>query len=209
MRTWMIAFTAALAGVASIGCTSRSAVAAKPRLSATPIARKIVTAARGQLDDGTGYDPKYVKLSYPMGDPPKDIGVCTDVVVRALRPAGYDLQRLVHEDMVVAWKQYPRYPGITHPDPNIDHRRVPNLRVFFARHGATLTTKLKRPQDWRPGDIVTWKILGRLDHVGILSDLANDQGFPLVIHNAGDGPQEEDVLGLSTWTLNGHYRFPN
>ena len=195
------------------GCGSNHSVTASSspvtkKLTATPFALKVIAAARDQLDDGTGYDGKYVKIGYPNGDPPKEIGVCTDVVVRAFRPAGYDLQKLIHDDMGVAWSSYPRYMGLPTRDTNIDHRRVPNQRVYFGRHAKSLPITLGDPKDWKPGDIVTWKIFGRLDHVGLLSDTPNEYGFPLVIHNAGAGPREEDILSLTTWKINGHFRFP-
>jgi len=156
---------------------------------------------------GTKYDPSYIKIAYPGGDPPRSQGVCTDVVVRAYRNAGFDLQKLIHEDMQVAWDRYPRYSGRKTPDSNIDHRRVPNQKVFFKRHGQTLTVKCSSPKDWQPGDIVEWKlpVSGR-DHTGLLSDKLDGDGYPLVVHNIGDGPQEEDVL--RTWQIVGHFRYP-
>ena len=176
-----------------------------PKLAATKFQSKVVEAARKQIGIGTGYDGSYLEHEYPNGEPPTNIGVCTDVVVRALRPAGFDLQRLVHEDMLKSWREYPRYKGIKKPDANIDHRRVPNLRVYFKRHAKSLTKKLSNPKDWQPGDVVTWKI-GQLDHVGILSDTPDPYGFPLVIHNAGAGPEENDALAVTDWTIDGHFR---
>ena len=168
---------------------------------------RIVEGARGQLARGTTYDNRYVKIAYPLGDVPRKIGVCTDVVVRAYRHAGYDLQVLIHKDMVAAWKSYPRYAGNSKPDTNIDHRRVPNQRVFFRRHGKNLTTLVSAQTQsaWQPGDIVTWKLDNGLDHTGVLSDKRDSRGWPYVIHNLGT-PLEEDVL--TSWKITGNYRYP-
>lgn len=169
---------------------------------------KIVEGARKQLDWGTVYDNRYVRLSYPGGDLPRDRGVCTDVVVRALRHAGHDLQKLIHEDMKAAWSAYPRYSGLSKPDRNIDHRRVPNQRVFFTRKGRSLTTRTTRAEvaQWKPGDFVTWKLDSGLDHIGVLSDRRGDSGWPMVIHNLST-TLEEDVL--TRWRITGHYRYPS
>lgn len=174
-------------------------------LAGTP--DRIVEGARRQLDWGTVYDNRYVKLSYPGGDLPKDRGVCTDVVVRALRHAGYDLQKLIHEDMKRDWKAYPRYSGLSKPDRNIDHRRVPNQRVFFTRHGVKLTTSTTslHRRHWKPGDFVTWKLDSGLDHIGVLSDRVGPSGWPMVVHNLST-TLEEDVL--RSWQITGHYRYP-
>lgn len=181
------------------------AAAREATIPTSGVAAKIVGAAKAQLSWGTQYDNRYVKLPYPNGDLPKDRGVCTDVVIRALRPAGYDLQRLIHEDMKKAWAAYPRYSGNSNPDPNIDHRRVPNQRVFWRRHGQVLTTSVTDPFKWKPGDIITWKLDNGLDHTGVLSDKPGEKGFPYVIHNLGT-TLEEDVL--SAWKITGHYRYP-
>lgn len=174
-------------------------------VGATPA--RIVEGARKQLDWGTVYDNRYVKLTYPGGDLPKDRGVCTDVVIRALRHAGYDLQRLIHEDMKVDWSAYPRYSGLSKPDKNIDHRRVPNQRVFFKRHGLSLTTSssLATRSQWKAGDFVTWKLGSGLDHIGVLTDKRGQSGWPMVVHNLST-TLEEDVL--RSWKITGHYRFP-
>jgi uncharacterized protein YijF (DUF1287 family) len=110
--------------------------------------------------------------------------------------------------MQAHWSQYPRYEALDHPDSNIDHRRVPNQRVFFSRYGKSLTLGTARSQDWLPGDFVSWKLANGRDHIGILSDHLDDDGFPLVIHNIGAGPQEDDVLRSPTWRITGHYRYP-
>lgn len=168
-------------------------------------ADKLVAAAREQLSWNTRYDPAYVKLAYPRGDVPKSRGVCTDVVVRSLRKVGYDLQELIHKDIAKNWKAYPRYPSNKKPDANIDHRRVPNQRVFFKRFGIALTTDLKKKDQWKPGDFVTWKLPGNLDHIGVLTDKRNAKGLPYAVHNMST-TLEEDIL--ETYPITGHYRFP-
>ena len=130
--------------------------------------------------------------------------MCTDVVVRAFRAAGLDLQAKVHEDMRANFKDYPRKWGLSRPDPNIDHRRVPNLQRWFARQGMALAVSANGA-DYRPGDVVSWKLPNGLDHIGIVSTLRTpDGGRPMVVHNIGAGAQEEDVL--FAWKQTGHYR---
>ena len=160
----------------------------------------IVRAARSQIGRTVRYDPAYTALDYPMGDVPIAKGVCTDVVVRALRQQGIDLQQLVHQDMKANFPAYPNRWGLKRPDPNIDHRRVPNLEVYFTRHGWAV-------QDgYRAGDIVTWRLAGSgLPHIGIVSD--RKQGdTPLIIHNIGAGTREEDILFRHE--IAGHFRQP-
>ena len=150
------------------------------------------------------YDGSYRRLAYPGGDVPAERGVCTDVVVRAFRSAGIDLQVLVHEDMSRAWSEYPRAWGLAAPDPNIDHRRVPNLVAFFRRRGETLPVS-RMPADYRPGDLVTWRLPSGLPHIGIVTD-ATTEGRPRVVHNLGAGALEEDVL--FAFPITGHFRYP-
>jgi len=171
---------------------------------ANPTAAKIVAAAKAQ--QGTLYDASYVKIAYPNGDVPRERGVCTDVIVRALRKVGYDLQRLMHEDMKRNFSIYPNKWGLRRPDPNIDHRRVPNQMKFFKRFGIELTRKVSADtlKQWQPGDFVYWDIGGPL-HTGVLSNNVNSSGVPLVVHNLG-GCREEDVL--TTWKIIGHFRYP-
>ena len=168
---------------------------------------KIVNAARRQVGVTLFYDPAYVSLDYPDGDVPKDRGVCTDVLVRALRDGGSaDLQKLVHEDMRGNFSAYPKQWGLSKPDKNIDHRRVPNLRAYFKRRGFEL--KLPKAGDvstFQAGDIVTCTVPPNLPHVMIVSDRKTDAGIPLVIHNIGRGTREED--SLTTFPLTGHYRW--
>lgn len=171
--------------------------------SSTP--DKIVAAARDQVNWGTSYDPSYVKLAFPNGDVPRDRGVCTDVVIRSLRKVGHDLQKLIHEDIKANWSLYPRYPANKKPDKNIDHRRVPNQRVFFKRKGKSLTLELNKKAEWRPGDFVTWKLPGNLDHIGVLTDKRNSKGLPYAVHNMST-TLEEDII--AKYTITGHYRYP-
>ena len=160
----------------------------------------VVRAARSQIGRTVRYDPAYTALDYPMGDVPIVKGVCTDVVIRALRQQGIDLQQLVHQDMKANFSAYPNRWGLKRPDPNIDHRRVPNLEVYFTRHGWAV-------QDgYRAGDIVTWRLAGSgLPHIGIVSD--RKQGdTPLIIHNIGAGTREENILFRHE--IVGHFRQP-
>ena len=153
------------------------------------------------------YDGSYRRLDYPGGDVPADRGVCTDLVIRAYRQLGFDLQQAVHEDMTRAFSAYPseRIWGLTRPDANIDHRRVPNLARFFERHGARLSPGTK-PGDFQPGDLVTWRLPGNVPHIGIVVDrYAEDGTTPLVAHNIGAGPKLDDMLFL--FPITGQFRF--
>lgn len=166
-------------------------------LSPPNVTEKIVEGARQQLPWNTAYTPGYFKIKFPGGDLPKSSGVCTDVIVRALRHAGYDLQLLINRDMKSNWKMYPRYPGHSKPDTNIDHRRVPNQVVFMKRFGKQL------PLDSvQPGDIVYWKLSNGLDHTGIVSNRKAYSGRYMVVHNIA-GIAEEDCLYRYRWV----YRF--
>ena len=168
---------------------------------------KIVTAARKQVGVTLSYDPAYVTLAYPGGDVPKERGVCTDVIIRAFRDSlSQDLQKLVHEDMRANFSAYPRNWGLSRPDKNIDHRRVPNLQAFFKRRGLSLPVT-KDPADYLPGDLVTCTVPPNLPHIMIVADKKTDKGIPLVIHNIGSGAREEDIL--FTYPLTGHYRWKN
>lgn len=163
---------------------------------ALPFAARLARAARQQIGVTRSYDPAYVRLAYPMGDVDRSTGVCTDVVIRAYRDAfEVDLQERVHEDMQAAFADYPKTWGLTRPDRNIDHRRVPNLERFFERKGAALPLPATR-DGWQPGDLYTMRLGGRLPHIGIVSDRLTEAGHPYVIHNIGGGTQEEDILGL-------------
>ncbi|MFC4291710.1 DUF1287 domain-containing protein [Sphingorhabdus arenilitoris] len=186
------------------GCSAQSQPAnPAPRLQSG--AAKLISAARAQIGVTLTYDPAYTGLSFPGGDVPREKGVCTDVVIRAYRDAlGVDLQKLVHEDMKSNFGLYPKIWGLKRTDRNIDHRRVPNLRVFLERQGAKLPIS-QSPDDWKPGDMFTSMIGGRLPHIGIVSDRRANNGNPLVIHNIGRGTQEEDIL--FDHQLNGHFRW--
>ncbi len=168
---------------------------------------KIVVAARGQVGITIKYVPAYVSLKYPGGDVPEEGGVCTDVIIRALREAlEMDLQRLVHEDMKANFSAYPRNWGLKRPDKNIDHRRVPNLRAWFKRKGYQVALPDEGDlEKFQPGDIVTCTVPPNLPHVMIVSDRKSVAGRPLVIHNIGGGTREEDRL--ADFPLTGLYRL--
>ena len=168
-------------------------------------AEAIVSSARERTYASVRYDPKYVTLKYPGGDVSPDTGVCTDVVIRTYRNAfGFDLQKAVHEDMKTNFTVYPKIWGLKRPDKNIDHRRVPNLEKFFKRQGASVAMT-KNAEDYLPGDIVSWRLGGRLAHIGIVSDKKTADGTPLIIHNIGQGPVEDNILWVDKMT--GHFRF--
>ncbi|MDO8945312.1 MAG: DUF1287 domain-containing protein [Desulfobacterales bacterium] len=167
-------------------------------------ARDLVASARAQIGVTKTYDPAYVALKYPAGDVPPETGVCSDVVVRAFRKLGLDLQKLVHEDMRANFAKYPQKWGLKKPDPNIDHRRVPNLMKYFERQGAALAAS-KKPADYRAGDVVAWNLGGGITHIGIVSDAKATDGTPLIIHNIGRGAQEENLL--FKYEIIGHYRW--
>ena len=168
-------------------------------------AKDLIAAARKQVGVMLGYDGKYRPIAYPGGDVPRATGVCTDVLIRAYRDAfKVDLQELVHTDMRAAFSQYPKIWGLSRPDPHIDHRRVPNLQVFFKRRKEELRLP-DRADGWRPGDIFTSLIDGKLPHTGIVSDRRMPGGNLAVIHNIGQGAREEDALFLHRIT--GRYRF--
>ncbi|CAA6825025.1 MAG: DUF1287 domain-containing protein [uncultured Thiotrichaceae bacterium] len=156
------------------------------------------------------YDGRYVKIDYPMGDVPAYMGVCTDVVIRSLRRLNIDLQKQVHEDISANFSKYPNQKrwGLKRPDKNIDHRRVPNLRVFFERHGEILPIT-DRGADYKPGDIVTWNLDAVKTHIGIVSEQRVDdidEERYLIVHNIGEGPVLEDML--FAFDITGHYRYP-
>lgn len=163
----------------------------------------LVDAARSQIGVTVRYDPAYLRLAYPGGDVPADRGVCTDVVVRALRSQGLDLQRAIHEDMRAHLGAYPRHWGASAPDRNIDHRRVPNQMRWFQRQGWKRPTG-SAPTDFLPGDIVAWRLRSGPLHIGIVSDRRSAAGTPLILHNIARGTREEDLL--FEHTIIGHYR---
>ena len=172
-------------------------------------AKPLVAAARDRLKSIVVYDGRYMRLDYPGGDVPATMGVCTDVVIRSLRNAyNYDLQKQVHEDMKANFSAYPTHWGLTRPDKNIDHRRVPNLETYFKREGLSVPIT-KAVADYKPGDIVSWRLDGNsgrggLPHIGIVSDRLGVTGTPLIIHNIGGGVEESDML--FDHRITGHFR---
>jgi uncharacterized protein YijF (DUF1287 family) len=165
--------------------------------------RNLVAAAIERTHHSVRYVSDYVSIRYPGGDVPEGTGVCTDEVIRSYRAVGIDLQKQVHEDMLRNFDLYP-HRWQRHPDTNIDHRRVPNLMVFFSRKGEKLPMTT-RPEDYSPGDIVAWDLGGGITHIGIVVDHRGPSGRYTVVHNIGRGPQMEDVL--FDWKVIGHYRY--
>jgi uncharacterized protein len=167
----------------------------------------LVAAARAQIGVVRLYDPAYFSLAYPGGDVPSDRGVCTDVVIRALRTQGLDLQQAIHDDMRAHFDRYPNRWGLSQPDRSIDHRRVPNQMRWFERHGWSLPSA-RRADDFAPGDIVAWALTGTGQlHIGIVSDRRSRDGTPLILHNINAGTQEDDLLFRHA--IIGHYRMPS
>ncbi|HEY0050375.1 MAG TPA: DUF1287 domain-containing protein [Pyrinomonadaceae bacterium] len=168
--------------------------------------QKMLESAFEQTSLTKAYDGAYVEIPYPNGDVPMETGVCTDVVIRAFRRAGTDLQKEVHEDMRANFDFYPKKWGLPKPDTNIDHRRVPNLQTFFARRKKALEIT-RNAADYKPGDVVSWDIDGKgMTHIGLVSNLWNEatKRF-LIIHNIGGGAKAEDAL--FNWKITGHYRY--
>jgi uncharacterized protein YijF (DUF1287 family) len=173
--------------------------------NASPQLKEMLDGAITQAGVTTEYDPSYVALDYPGGDVPEKTGVCSDVVVRALRKAGIDLQKEIYEDMKAARSEYPNKWGANSPDRNIDHRRVLNLMTYFTRQGKSLPIS-NNATDYQPGDIVAWELTNGIDHIGIVTNmLSGSEDRYLIVHNIGAGARIEDVL--LTWTIKGHYRF--
>ncbi len=168
--------------------------------------KKMLESAVEQTTVTKNYDPAYTVLPYPNGDVPIEKGVCTDVVVRAFRKAGVDLQKEVHEDMKSNFSGYPKKWGLKSPDTNIDHRRVPNLQTFFTRRGKSLAIT-DNAADYKPGDVVAWDLNGKgLTHIGLVSNQYNQTTKRFsIIHNIGGGAMLEDVV--FDWKIIGHYRY--
>jgi len=167
----------------------------------------LVKAAIERTEHQVEYNGAYYSIKYPGGDVPAEFGVCTDVVIRSYRQLGLDLQKELHEDISASFAAYPskRLWGLSKPDSNIDHRRVPNLRVFFERQGESLPISIDA-KDYQAGDLVTWMLPGNLPHIGIVTDrMSGDQQRPLIIHNIGQGPQLEDMI--FRFKITGHYRY--
>lgn len=151
------------------------------------------------------YDPTYTRIDYPNGDVPEGKGVCTDVIIRAYRKFGIDLQKEVHEDMKENFDKYPKNWGLSGTDKNIDHRRVPNLMTFFTRYG-TVKMITNNPVDYLPGDIVCWNLGGGITHIGIVTRKKSTDGKRhLIVHNIGEGQVLEDCL--FSYKIIGHYRY--
>ena len=166
---------------------------------------RLAEAALARTRHAVAYDGSYQRLDYPGGDVAPDRGVCTDVIIRSYRALGVDLQKHVHESMRAEFSRYPNRWGLTRPDRNIDHRRVPNLRTFFRLNGEAMEPS-HDPGDYRPGDLVTWELGGSLPHIGIVANERSPDGErPLVVHNVGEGPKLEDVL--FAYAMTGHYRY--
>ena len=168
--------------------------------------QELADAALKRTEQFVIYDGSYRSISYPNGDVPANIGVCTDVVIRSYRELGVDLQQLVHEDMLENFEKYPNHWGLKKPDTNIDHRRVPNLETFFQRHGSSLPISSK-PEDYQPGNIVSWRLDNGLPHIGIVSSIKSkvDPKRYQIIHNIGWGPKLEDML--FDFKIVGHFKF--
>ena len=164
----------------------------------------LIEAALERTRHQVRYDGRYVSLEYLGGDVPADMGVCTDVVVRSYRKIGIDLQMVVHEDTKASFSEYPAMWGLSAPDRNIDHRRVPNLQTFFSRNGKSLDVS-GNPENYLPGGLVTWRLPGNLPHIGIVTDRrSSETNQPLIVHNIGSGPVAEDIL--FQYPITGHYR---
>jgi uncharacterized protein YijF (DUF1287 family) len=166
---------------------------------------KLADSAYTLTKDNVQYDPSYFSISYPNGDVPKEKGVCTDVIIRAYRKLNIDLQKEVHEDMRSNFSKYPKIWGLQKTDKNIDHRRVPNLMVFFKRFGETKSISNKS-EDYKPGDIVCWNLGGAITHIGIVSTKkSSDEKRYLIVHNIGAGQVLQDCL--FDYKIIGHYRY--
>ena len=168
-------------------------------------AQKLDSAAIEVTKQDVTYDPSYFRISYPGGDVPADKGVCTDVVIRAYRKLGVDLQKEVHEDMAANFKKYPKNWGLKTTDTNIDHRRVPNLMTFFSRHGQVKKITYAT-SDYLPGDFVTWDLGGGIPHIGIvIHKKSSDNKNYMVVHNIGRGQEISDCL--FSFKITGHYTY--
>lgn len=180
-------------------------IQAYPKLS---FAEELAQAALARTMHRVHYDGRYLKIAYPLGDVPDNIGVCTDVVIRSYRALGVDLQQILHEDIRRNFSKYPSKKrwGLRKPDTNIDHRRVYNLQVFFERKGESIPIT-RNPRDFRPGDLVTWQVGPKLPHIGVvLNMLSNkDPSRHLIAHNIGAGPVIDDML--FEYKITGHYRY--
>ncbi len=221
MRSSILCLTFALI-ITSAACRSEltgygeirpRAIGVKERVEIPPLAeimpetvRKVLESANEQTKQTPNYTQEYFVIPYPNGDVPIETGACTDVIIRGFRNAGIDLQKQVHEDMATNFSAYPKKWGLTKPDTNIDHRRVPNLQNFFKRKGRSLSVSSKA-DDYKPGDVVTWNLDGKgMTHIGIVSNIRNEKTRRyLIIHNIGQGTKAEDRL--FDWKITGHFRY--
>jgi uncharacterized protein YijF (DUF1287 family) len=188
-----------LVALGSIGCCAQTSFAS----AHAEFTRRLVAAALERTHHFVRYVSDYVRIPYPAGDVPPDTGVCTDEIIRIYRAVGIDLQKEVHQDMAWNFDLYPHRRG-RQSDSNIDHRRIPNLMVFFGRNGTTIPIT-HRSQDYLPGDIVAWDLGGGITHIGMVVDRKGSSGNYSIVHNIGRGPQMEDVL--FDWQVIGHYRY--
>ena len=192
----------ALAIAASLGVAVSAG--AQPSHASGSFTKRLIGAAVAQTTSRVTYDGSYRRIGYPGGDVPAHIGVCTDLIVRAYRAVGVDLQVRVHEDMSAAFAAYPRAWGLARPDSNIDHRRVPNLQTYFRRRGAARPISTDA-SDYAAGDLVTWMLPGNVPHIGLVTDQRSADGQrPMMAHNIGRGPEIEDML--FAFPVTGHYR---
>ena len=166
---------------------------------------EIASCAEELTSQKVTYDPSYFSIPYPNGDVPSNKGVCTDVIIRTYRKVDIDLQKLVHEDMKLNFKLYPKIWGLKSTDTNIDHRRVPNLMMFFSRKGQVKSIT-KNAKDYNPGDIITWSLGGGLTHIGIVSNIKSKfSNRYLIVHNIGASQVLEDCL--FNFKIIGHYSY--
>lgn len=197
---WFWVIMLLIAGTAALAPMGRRWLRSAPKT----FFDRLAYAAEDIVDPAVVYDPAYVRMAYPGGDVPANRGVCADVVIRAYRRVGVDLQVLVHEDMRRHFAAYPRDWGLRRPDRNIDHRRVYNLTTYFRRHGQTLPIT-RQGADYRPGDIVAWRVANQ-GHIGLVSSRRTwDRARPLIVHNIGQGQVLQDML--FAYPIIGHYRF--
>lgn len=200
-RFFCLGLLALSSPIAARANDSELAAAARARLPASDtLGVRLCHAALDRTQLSVRYEPAYVRIAYPGGDVPPDTGVCTDEVIRCYRTLGFDLQRLVHEDMKRHFRAYPKHWGLSKPDPSIDHRRVPNLQTFFRRQGAAVSTPGPRP-----GDLITCTVAGRLPHIAIVVPAPDGGRTPWIVHNIGQGPQLENRL--EEFPQTGHYRW--
>lgn len=178
-----------------------------PTQTVNTFEERLSNAAISIINPSIDYDPAYFSIKYPNGDIPENKGVCTDVIIRCYRKLHIDLQKEVHEDMVSNFSEYPNLKkwGMTKTDTNIDHRRVPNLEVFFERKGTKLPVS-EDPKDYKTGELVTWMINGKLPHIGIITNKKSEDGKRnLIVHNVGGGQVLEDCL--FEYKIVGHYSY--